>query len=97
MKLLDINDMVWRQRRAESRDPMLKWSEEPMPDLERRSVTMILQALVVRETHIFLPDLRMDGSEYYERGIAFVPPEFGHSWKRIIHVMEDVTPEQTAL
>ena len=47
-----------------------------------------------------LPDLLhacMDRSDYYERGVAFVPLEFVGSWKRIIHVMEDVTAQQTAL
>lgn len=100
MKLLDINEMAWRQRRAESRGAMLRWSDGAMPESERHSVTLILQALARGETHVALPDLlqvRIDGSEYYERGIAFVPPEFERSWKRIIHVMEDVTAEQTAL
>ena len=101
MNLLDINEMAWRQRRAESRGAMLKWSSEgEMPESERHSVTLILQALAGGETHVTLPDLlqaRMDGSDYYERGIAFVPPEFEGSWKRIIHVMEDVTAEQRAL
>jgi PAS domain S-box-containing protein len=100
MKLLEINEMAWRQRRAESRSSLMKWSEEPLPESERSSVTMILQALAAGQTHIALPDLRqkrLDGSEYYERSIALVPPEFERSWKRIIHVMEDVTPEQTAL
>jgi len=41
--------------------------------------------------------MRLDNTEYFERGIAFVPPEFDSSWSRIIHVMEDVSAEHTAL
>ncbi|MBT5434942.1 MAG: PAS domain-containing sensor histidine kinase [Rhodospirillaceae bacterium] len=100
MKLVDFNEMAWRQRHAEGRKEFQAWSEQPLPAGERLSSKLILQALARGERHIVLPDLqqtRLDDTEYFERGIAFVPPEFNDSWSRIIHVMEDVSAEHLAL
>ena len=100
MELVDINEMGWRQRHAEGRDEILAWSRSPLPEGERSVCQRLLSGLLRGERRIALPDsrqIRLDGTSYVERGVTFVPPEFARDWRRVIHVLDDVTAEHEAL
>jgi len=100
MELVDVNEMGWRQRHAANRDEIIAWSRTPLPESEREVCRMLLQGLLAGRRRIILPDAqqhRLDGTTYMERGVTFVPPEFTRDWRRVIHVLEDVTAEHEAL
>ncbi|MCA8974945.1 MAG: PAS domain-containing protein, partial [Planctomycetes bacterium] len=96
MEMVDINEMGWRQRNAAGRDEILAWSRQALPGAELAVCRRVLLGLLQGERRISLPDSRqerMDGTSYVERGVTFVPPEFSRHWRRVIHVLDDVTAE----